>query len=38
VRRFLPLIISAFTAWPFCIATYVTLAGIIGLIVTNWTP
>lgn len=27
---------DAFTAWPSCIATYITLAGFIGLIVMNW--
>lgn len=29
-------LIAAFTAFPFCIATYVVLAGFIGLIIRNW--
>lgn len=27
---------AAFTSWPSCIATYIALAGFIGLIVCNW--
>lgn len=29
------MVVNAFTAWPSCIATYVTIAGIIALFVIN---
>ena len=30
------LIVSAFTAWPFCLATYVCLIGMAILILQKW--
>jgi hypothetical protein len=30
------LIKNAFTSWPACIATYLTIVGFIALVVVNW--